>query len=232
MPSVVLDYASSVYLPVKICAPVAVQLSAAWSARTQSNTTTVVATVANTGRVLGPNMLRGLFGGVGNVRGDDIYQYPLEFDLNQFITNPATGAPWTPTCADIVSVDPWMLGLTAAGGGTTAPVTVQFPVSLARAAGVYDIFTAVSSATILNISYYVNTAAVGLTSISIATNEATPTTLLASTPAASLTTGAVLPEYNGPLLLPATKKAQITIVGPGSAGLLTLTVTYQGGLLV
>lgn len=102
----------------------------------------------------------------------------------------------------------------------------EFTMNLAQNAGTYDLFTADGDVLIKSITYYVDTTATGLTSVSAATNDTTPVTLLSSVAAAAITAGKNLTPYNGPTLLADTKKGQYTIVGNGTAGQITAIVEY------
>lgn len=117
---------------------------------------------------------------------------------------------------------------------STEVQTETFTMNLAQNAGTYDLFTASGGPVLIkNISFHVDVAAVGLTSITAQSDDTTPVQFLASTAAASLTAGKNLTPYVGPSILATGKKGQYTIVGNGSAGSITVMVEYvsAGGVL-
>ncbi len=115
-------------------------------------------------------------------------------------------------------------------GGFSAPATSQvkvFTANLAQSAGTYDLFTATGGDVLIKqIALYVETAAAGLTSVAVQTDDTTPVAILSSTLLAALTVGKNLTAFAGPSLLKSGKKAQYTIVGVGSAGSLKVAVEF------
>lgn len=112
--------------------------------------------------------------------------------------------------------------------------TKSFTANLAQNAATYDLATASADVVIKSITTFVSTAATGLTSITLQSNNTTSDVVLASTLLASLTIGKNLTPVSLPFVLPSTKKIQYTIVGNGSAGALTVIVEYSspsGGTL-
>lgn len=99
--------------------------------------------------------------------------------------------------------------------------------NLAQGVGTYDVLT-VSGGDVLidKVIAYVSTAAVGLVTDAIATNNTTPDVILAALAAASITAGKNLTPVISPIYLPSTKKIQHTIVGTGSAGVINIVVFY------
>lgn len=115
-------------------------------------------------------------------------------------------------------------------GGLSAPATSQvkvFTVSLAQSAGTYDVFSASGGDVFIKrIVPYVDSAAAGLTSITLQTDDTTSVAILSSTLLAALTAGKNLTPFTTPTLLKSGKKGQITIVGIGSAGSLKVAVEF------
>jgi len=115
-------------------------------------------------------------------------------------------------------------------GGISAPVTSQvkmFTVSLSQSAGTYDIFTATGGDVFIKrIVPYVDSAAAGLTSITLQTDDTSSVSILSSTLLAALTAGKNLSPFTTPILLKSGKKGQITIVGIGSGGSLKVAVEF------
>lgn len=114
------------------------------------------------------------------------------------------------------------------------PQVKSFSANLAQVAATYDLATASADLVINRITTFVSTAATGLTSITMQSNNTTSDVVLASTLLVNLTGGKNLTPINIPFLLPNTKKLQYTIVGTGSAGTLTVVVEYaspSGGTL-
>lgn len=111
----------------------------------------------------------------------------------------------------------------------------SFTMNLAQNAATYDLFTASGGNVVIkSVTYHVETTATGLTSITAQTNDTTPITLLGSTAAAAITAGKNLTAYAGPSVLASGKKGQYTIVGNGTAGVITAIVEYvsAGGSLL
>jgi hypothetical protein len=102
----------------------------------------------------------------------------------------------------------------------------EFNFDLARAAATYDIATASGRILILEVIPYNDVAAAGLTSITIQTNDTTPTTLLGSTLLAALTGGKSLTAFITRTVLGSGKKIRGTIVGTGTAGSIKVAVLY------
>lgn len=110
---------------------------------------------------------------------------------------------------------------------TQRPKTKTFNVSLNQAAGTYDVCTASGGDVFINdIVIKTTTAATGLTSITVQTNNTTPVSLLDSTALASLTADKQQAAANTPLLLESGQKIQMTIVGVGTGGNLKIAVSY------
>lgn len=107
-------------------------------------------------------------------------------------------------------------------------INESFTANLAQNAGTYDLFTADGPVVIDSINFYNDVAGAGFTSVSAATNDGTPTTLLAPVAVATLTGGKNLTPYAGPLVLGDTKKGRYTIVGNGTAGTIIALVKYRG----
>lgn len=79
---------------------------------------------------------------------------------------------------------------------------------------------------IIGIEFYNDVAATGLTSVSAATDDTTPTTVLGSVALAALTGGKNLTPYAGPLVIGTGKHLKYTIVGNGTAGSIQATVRF------
>lgn len=111
---------------------------------------------------------------------------------------------------------------------TQRPKTKTFNISLAQNAGTYDICTASGGDVFINdVVIKTTTAATGLTSITVQTNNTTPVSLLGSTVLANLTADRQEAALNTPLLLESGKKIQLTIVGNGTGtGNLKLVFSY------
>lgn len=112
---------------------------------------------------------------------------------------------------------------------TQTTKTKAFTMNIAQVAGTYDLFTVSGgSVDILGIDFYTVVAGVGLTSVSLQSNDAVVTTFLSSINGAiaNLLIGAQLTRFASTTVLPSTKKAQYTIVGTGSAGSVTAVVRY------
>lgn len=107
-------------------------------------------------------------------------------------------------------------------------IVAVFSANLAQVAGAYPLFTASGGDVLItSIDYYVTVAAVGLTSVSIATNDTTPVTLLTSVLLVNLTIGLNLTRFTAGALLLSGKLANYTIVGTGSAGTIKCAVKYR-----
>lgn len=144
-------------------------------------------------------------------------------------------------CSDPCAIQQLALGnqtfkqsvlLTLCGLLTNAEETVgrtqEFTMDLAQVAGTYDLFTASGNVVIDRIDFYNAVAGAGLTSVSSATNDGTPTTLLSSVLLAALTGGVSLTPYTTPFVLGDGKKGRYTIVGTGTAGTIIAIVKYRG----
>lgn len=102
-----------------------------------------------------------------------------------------------------------------------------FTLNLAQVAATYDLLSASGGdVNILNITFYNDVAAAGLTSVTAASNNTTPDALLAAVLLATLTGGKNLTPLTGQFVLASTKKIQYTIVGTGSAGTIKALVRY------
>ncbi len=112
-----------------------------------------------------------------------------------------------------------------------SPNYKTFTANLNQAAATYDLCTATGDVLIKIVTIFVAVAAIGLTSISISSNNTTADVVLASTLLATLTVGKNLTPVSLPFLLPSTKKIQYTIVGVASAGSLTIGLEVLGGTL-
>jgi len=103
--------------------------------------------------------------------------------------------------------------------------------------GTYTIFTASTAAVVVEYcTFEVTTTVTGLTSVTVQTDDTTPTVMLASVVVAALTGGKPLTTYNTPTYLPSGKHIQLSIVGTnGTAGAIQATCKYSpaatGGLL-
>lgn len=109
-----------------------------------------------------------------------------------------------------------------------------FTANLAQVAATYDLATAGADVVIKSIGIFVSTAATGLTSITMQSNNNTSDVVLASTLLAVITLNKNLTPVSLPFVLPSGKKIQYTIVGTGSAGALTVIIEYaspSGGTL-
>lgn len=96
-----------------------------------------------------------------------------------------------------------------------------------HAAATLDLLTATNGDIWVEIEQaYVKVAPVGLTSISLQTNHATPKSIVASIVRASVTVELALTLVTTKFVLPSTKKIQGTIVGTGSAGDVILVVKW------
>lgn len=99
--------------------------------------------------------------------------------------------------------------------------------NLNQAAATYDLLTATNGDVWVEIEQaFVKTAAAGLTSLSIATNHATPKSIVGSIARASVTTDLIMTLVVPKFVLPSGKKIQGTIVGAGSGGEIILVVKY------
>lgn len=117
---------------------------------------------------------------------------------------------------------------------SSGPRGQAFTANLAQAAGNYTLATATGGDVLITkIQPFVVSAAGGLTSITLQSNNTTPDTVLTSTLAAVLTSGKNLTALVTPFVLPSTKAIQYSIVGTGNAGSLTVAVEYEslGGVL-
>lgn len=110
---------------------------------------------------------------------------------------------------------------------TGGPQAKSFTMNLNQNAGTYDLLTVSGgNIDIVGIEFYNDVAAAGLTSVSAATNDTTPTTVLATTNLAALTGGKNLTAFSTPTILGTGKKIQYTVVGNGSAGSIQVMVRY------
>lgn len=104
----------------------------------------------------------------------------------------------------------------------------EFTANLSQVAGTYTLTTATSGDILITaIQPYNSTAATGLTSVSINTNDTTPTTILGTTLLAALTSGVNLTGLTNQFLLPSTKVIQYTLIGNGTAGSMKIAIRYQ-----
>lgn len=109
----------------------------------------------------------------------------------------------------------------------TVPRVKKGVFSLNAAAATYDILTATGGDILVEIEQvYVKTAAAGLTSAAIATNHATPKSVVASALLAAITLDLAMTVVTSKFVLPSGKKIQGTIVGTGSGGEIDVVVKY------
>lgn len=100
--------------------------------------------------------------------------------------------------------------------------------NMGQAGGTYDIGTVSGGdIEIIDIAFQTTVAALGLTSVTVQTNNAVPDTLLASVLLAALLAGANATPFTGKIRLASGKKIQGTVVGTGSAGTMKVSVRYQ-----
>lgn len=104
-----------------------------------------------------------------------------------------------------------------------------FTANLAQVAATYDLCTATGTTSISRVWIFVTTAATGLTSITMQSNNTTSDVVLASTLLAVITINKNLTPVTVPFALLTGNKIQYTIVGTGSAGSVTVGVEYYGG---
>ncbi len=103
----------------------------------------------------------------------------------------------------------------------------SFTFTLTNNAGAYALATATGGdILVLDCLPYNDAAAVGLTSVSISTDDTTPVAILASTLLAAMTGGKNLTALTTPFVLKSGKKIVGTIVGTGSGGTIKLAVLY------
>lgn len=110
---------------------------------------------------------------------------------------------------------------------TPAFNTTKYVANLAQVANTYTLCTATGGDIyIVGYAVYSPTAATGLTSVSVKSNNTTAVTLLSSTLLAALTADTNLGQSNNQFYLPSGKSLQYTIVGTGTGGTLNVVVQY------
>lgn len=111
MASKTLNYSTKVYIPIATgcCPEVAFCLPGLWADRTTDGLTIVFGTIQNEGRQLTP----GPIARAQNPRCLDLFQYVIEYDDAQFLTDPETDEPFLLTCSDISEVNPYVCTLRA-----------------------------------------------------------------------------------------------------------------------
>jgi hypothetical protein len=105
-------------------------------------------------------------------------------------------------------------------------VTAVLPLGVG--AGTYQALMALGGDILIqDVSFYLKTPAAGLISLTFQTDDAAPTTLLATVLLAGLLTTKNLSMFNTNLVyLPAGKSIKYTVVGVGSAGQIVMCVRY------
>jgi hypothetical protein len=108
--------------------------------------------------------------------------------------------------------------MSSASGVPIGVKAKTFTANLNQSANTYDLATASGDVYVISYQVKSGTAATGLTSASIQTNNTVPVSILASTLLASLTGDTALSNSTGGFLLESGKKIRYTIVGTGTAG--------------
>lgn len=108
--------------------------------------------------------------------------------------------------------------------------------NLNQAAATYDIATASGEVIIVGVALRVGTAAGGLTSVSIQTNDTTPFEIMSAATGAigNLTAQrTIITDWlqANPWILSTGKKLQYTIVGAGNAGTIACSILFRQGAL-
>lgn len=96
--------------------------------------------------------------------------------------------------------------------------------SLAQAAGVYDLFTASGEVWVEVKAAYVTVAGAGFTSLSVATDHTSPKSVVNSTAVGAVTKDASATIVSQGFILTDGKRIRLTLVGTGSAGEVVLLV--------
>jgi hypothetical protein len=94
--------------------------------------------------------------------------------------------------------------------------------SLNAPAGTYDLFSSLADCILYNAVIWNGRSASGLTSITIKTNETTPTSILGTTLLSTLSGNKNLTPYTTPLFILNGKKIQLAVDGTGTEGDLTV----------
>lgn len=98
--------------------------------------------------------------------------------------------------------------------------------NLAQVAATYDILTATGDVWVEVVAAVATAAGTGFTTAAIATNHATPKSIVAAVAAASVTIDLALTLVSAAFVLKSGQKIQGTIVGTGSAGSVYVVVKY------